>query len=414
MKTKKIIIIGAGASGMVAAIESAKRGFSVTILEVNEKPGKKIYATGNGRCNITNIKMDASYFRGTDITLIESVIERFGYEDTMNYFGELGLMFKDRNGYVYPASGQAASVVNSLVMECDKLNIKILCKVEVKNVNKKNDRFYIDTDNGKFDADGVILSCGSMAGIMANKLPKASGYDFAKGFGHKIIPLVSSLTGMKCGNTSFYKETSGVRCDGNINVYSDDKLLAEDKGELQLTAYGVSGIPTFQVCRYAAYSIKNKKNTYIQIDFMPEISKEELYKQIIKRINRNERLTMPEYLNGILNDKLAVALVSQSGMDRCMKGCDILKSKGGKDKLQNLVNYIKEYNDKVTGINEFKDAQVIAGGVSLKEVDDNMQSIYSENLYMTGEMLDVDGICGGYNLQWAWATGYIAGNSICK
>lgn len=412
MKTPKIIVAGAGASGLVAAIEAAKRGFDVTVMEANDKPGRKIYATGNGRCNLTNEKMDISCFRGSSLKLISSVIDRFGYKDTMNYFSELGLMFKDRNGYVYPASGQASSVVNALLSECRKLDIKILCNSAVKNVSKNKNEFTVDTEDGKYKAEGVILSCGSMAGILPDKLPKVKGYDIAEKLGHKIIPTASSLTGIRCRNNLFYKEASGVRCDGEISVYSEDKLLGRDVGELQLTSYGVSGIPAFQVCRHAAYSVADNHNTYIKIDFMPNVTKEELYSVIINKVKRNGELTVSEYLNGILNDKLAGAIVNYAGIDKKVRGSRIIRERSGHGIIKKLVSCIKEYKDTVTGINDYKDAQVLAGGVSLKEVSENMESMYVKNLYITGELLDADGICGGYNLQWAWATGYIAGNSI--
>lgn len=414
MKVPGIIVIGAGASGMTAAIEAAKRGFKVTIIEANDKPGKKIYATGNGKCNLTNKKMDVSCFRGSDIKLIASVLERFGYKDTINYFSELGLMFKDRNGYIYPASGQASSVVKSLVLECEKNDIKILCKVTALNVLKSADIFTVETDNGNYKADGVILSTGSKAGILPGKLPKINGYDITKKLGHKIIPLQPALTGIKCKNNAFYKEVQGVRCDGKIMVYSDNRLAGSDMGELQLTSYGISGIPAFQVSRYAAYSLYNKKNTYIQVDFMPDISSQELISKITYKIHGNPNIKISEYLNGILNNKLAEAIVNYAGINKNITGRDIKEGRDKKRIIGCLVQAIKEYKDKVTGVNEFKDAQVLAGGVSLKEIKKNMESAYVKNLYITGEVLDADGICGGYNLQWAWATGYIAGNSILK
>lgn len=409
MKTPEIIVIGAGASGITAAIQAAKRGLKVTILEANEKPGKKIYATGNGKCNLTNAKMDISCFRGSNPEFINNVISRFNYQDTIKYFSELGLMFKDKNGYLYPASGQASSVVEALVTECRRLDIKILCQLKIEKLYKNKNKFIVVTDNDKFMADAVILACGSFAGISEKKLPNVSGYDMAKQFGHKIIPLVSALTGMRCRNKSFYKKSAGVRCDGEIQLYSEGKLMGSDVGELQLTDYGISGIPVFQLARYASYSIRNKKETCIRADFMPSVTENELKKVLRAKIDRNPECRMSEYMNGIINDKLSAALLEYAGINADKKGKLI-----SDDELLRLVYCIKNYKDYVMEINGFQAAQVLAGGVSLDEINENMESVYEKNLFITGELLDADGICGGYNLQWAWATGYIAGNEVFK
>lgn len=408
-REKSVIVIGAGASGMVAAIETAKRGIRVTVLEMNDKPGKKIYATGNGRCNLTNTRMELSCFNGTDRDFISSVIDRFGYKDTMEYFSRLGLMFKDRNGYIYPLSGQASSVVQVLINKMEELDIKILCNVEAVDIKKKADLFNVITAKGNYLCNGVIMATGSMAGINTKKLPKNTGFDIAKSFDHKIIPQVPALTGLKCKNKRFYKISGGVRCDGKISIYSKDKLVASDMGELQLVDYGVSGIPAFQVCRHAGYSLRNKKDTYVVLDFMPEYSEEFIREKLSENIKGNPDLGLGFYLGGMLNNKLAKGILDSLNMDEAAKG-GALKDK----ELGKIAHCIKNYSDEVIGTNDFQIAQVCAGGVSLKELNENMESKYVEDLYMTGELLDADGICGGYNLQWAWATGYIAGNNILK
>lgn len=418
----RIIVAGAGASGMVAAIEAAKRGMDVTILEANDRAGKKIYATGNGRCNLTNRRMKISCYNGTDKAFIKSVLDRFGYAETIEYFSELGLMFKDRDGYIYPMSGQAASVAEALLSECKRLDIKILCNVTARDitVNKNRSDGYIVsciTGDGKkmtFTAEGVILSCGSIAGISPKKYPAGSGYDLAKRAGHSIAPLVSSLTGIRCKNESFYRTASGVRCDAVIVIYekaSDgtERMLASDKGELQLTDYGVSGIPAFQVSRHAAYSIRDRSvtDTYCIIDFLPDVSEQELRAAMRRRIERNGENTVLQYFNGILNDKLARALLQASGISVKKRGKELKQSD-----IDRIAGIIKHFRDSAAAVNDFQNAQVLAGGVRLTELTDSMESVYAKNLYITGELLDADGICGGYNLQWAWATGYIAGNAV--
>ena len=408
MSDKKVVIIGAGASGMVAAIEAAKNGYDVTVLEAGDKPGKKIYATGNGKCNLTNENMDMSNFRGTDIGFIEKIISRFDKEETKRYFKELGLMLKDKNGYVYPLSGQASSVVYGLENKCRQLDVKILCSQRVEKVEDAGNRkFIIYTENQKYISDFLIIATGSYAGIPEKKRIHYSGYEIAKQYGHKLIPVVPSLTGIYCKNKEIYKKISGVRTDGRISLYIDKKLIESELGELQLTDYGVSGIPTFQLARCAGYGLKDKKDVSVKIDFLPDISREELYTHLKSKITDNSRGNMQDYLNGVLNNKLIKGLMESIKFDVMSKGKNI-----SEEKLYEIVDGIKNYKDEVVKINDIAYAQVCAGGVSLKTIDENLESIYREGLYFTGEVLDADGKCGGYNLQWAWATGYVAGNSL--
>lgn len=413
MNKKKIIIAGAGASGMVAAIEAAKRNIDVTLLEANDEVGKKIYATGNGRCNLTNKKMSESFYRSYDMNFVKNIIDSFGCKETLRYFEELGLMFKDRDGYVYPMSGQASSVAEVLFTACQLYGVHIICNSPVISITKQNNYFTVRTPEKTFKSEGLILSCGSIAGISKGKQLKINGYDLAKSMGHKMIPIVSALTGLQCENKEFYKTAAGVRCDGKIEIWTDNgkssKPEAEDMGELQLTAYGVSGIPAFQVSRYAAYDIREKKKVMIQLDFLRNITKEEICYMIHKKRKINKNITILQCFTGILNDRLAAALIKENNTDVNKKACDI-----SDEEINKIAETIKAYRDTITGVNDFTSSQVLAGGMRLDEFKETMESKLVENLYMTGEMLDADGMCGGYNLQWAWATGYIAGNNILK
>lgn len=412
-KNRSIIVAGAGASGMVAAIEAAKRELFVTLIEANDEVGKKIYATGNGRCNLTNRKMSEENFRSQNMAFVKEIIDRFGYKETLSYFGELGLCFKDRDGYIYPRSGQASSVAEVLYTACLLYGVHIVLGSPVKAIEKQDNRFIVKTDDKVYRAEGVILACGSLAGIQKGKQLKINGYDLAKSLGHGMIPIVSSLTGLKCENEDFYKAVSGVRCDGKIELWIENdgnyEMIACDDGELQLTAYGVSGIPAFQVSRYAAYGIREKKSVQIKIDFLSGMTLNEIIDMIREKSKRNKNITILQCFTGVLNDKLAAALIKETDTDihkkvRCIDDSIIIR----------LAAIIKSYTDNVRGTNDFTAAQVLAGGMRLDEFETTMESKLVSNLYMTGEMLDADGMCGGYNLQWAWATGYIAGNHILK
>lgn len=412
-KDKNIIVVGAGASGMVAAIETAKRGIDVTLIEANDEVGKKIYATGNGRCNLTNRKMSEEYFRSNNMPFVKEIIDRFGYKETLSYFGELGLCFKDREGYIYPRSGQASSVAEVLYAACLLYGVHIVTGSPVKNIEKKDNIFFVKTDDKVYRAAGVILACGSLAGIQKGKQLKINGYDLAKSLGHGMIPIVSSLTGLKCENEGFYKTSSGVRCDGKIELWVENngryEMTSCDEGELQLTAYGVSGIPAFQVSRYAAYGIREKKNVQIRIDFLNSMTADDIINMVKEKSKKNKNITILQCFTGVLNDRLATALIREIHTDVHKKACHI-----DEGLIKKLAEIIKSYTDNVKATNDFTAAQVLAGGMRLDEFKTTMESKLVSNLYMTGEMLDSDGMCGGYNLQWAWATGYIAGNNILK
>ena len=412
-KNRSVTVVGAGASGMVAAIEAAKRGMDVTLLEANNETGKKIYATGNGRCNLTNKKMSEAYYRSRNIDFVKKIIDSFGYKETISYFRELGLCFKDREGYIYPRSGQASSVAIALYNACRLYGVHIELNSPVISIEKSEDFFIIKTHNREYRSKGAVLSCGSLAGIPKGKQLKINGYDLAKSFGHGMIPIVSSLTGIKCGNSDFYRAVSGVRCDGKIELWIDDgggyQMAACDEGELQLSDYGVSGIPAFQVSGCAAYAIREKKNVQLRIDFLNSMTVDDIIAMINEKREKNKNITVLQCFIGVINDKLAKALINEVNTDADKKACDI-----DDGLIKMLAEKIKSYTDRVTGVKDFSSSQVLAGGIRLDEFKMTMESKLVPELYMTGEMLDADGMCGGYNLQWAWATGYIAGNHILE
>lgn len=408
---KKVIIVGAGASGLVAAIMAAKKGFDVLVFESNEKPAKKIYATGNGKCNLTNSLMDKTCYRSDDIKKVEDVLSVFGFNETKKFFDDLGIILKDRNGYFYPNSNQAASVAEALVYECERLNIKIVCSSEVREVLVMKDKSFslkvfskLVGSQATYICDKLILACGSNSGVSNKNINKITGYDMAKSLGHEIVPVVSALTALRCKNKKFYNMASGVRCDVLAEVFVDNKLLGSDAGELQLTDYGVSGIPVFQISRFASYGIYYNNDVRIHIDFMPTHTVEELSAYINKILLNNSLVSVSKCLLGMLNSKLVDAILSELKI----KKDTLLKN----EDIDNIIYKIKNFEDVVIATNDIQNSQVSAGGVKLSQMDHNMQSKLVENLYITGELLNVDGICGGYNLQWAWATGYIAGKDL--
>lgn len=398
---KRVLIIGAGASGMVAAIWAARNGARVTLYEKNDRVGKKILATGNGKCNLGNKDMDMCNYYVEDTDKLKRCFERFGVADTIAFFSELGLMTRDRDGYLYPYCEQASSVLDVLRNALTKYDINV--KTSVENIvitAKKNETFLINSSEGRKEFDAIILACGSKAGI---KNGTTEGFDYSKQFGHRIIPLLPALVQLRCKG-DYFKSIAGVRCKANIKLCSDGRGIAAEQGELQLTDYGISGIPVFQISRVAAKELKNRRKVEVIIDFIPDFLQKDWEKFVNDRIQKYRDCTCEEFLTGTVNKKIALMLLKKFDI----KGQDTV-GKQTESELYSLCMDMKSFRVLVQDTNSYEQAQVCCGGVDFMELDENMQSKYQPNLFICGEMVDVDGKCGGYNLQWAWTSGYLAG-----
>lgn len=400
---KTIGIVGGGASGIIAAIAAARhKDVKVILLEHKDKLGKKILSTGNGRCNLTNEYMSLECFRSEAIQVVKQVLEKFGYEDTLRFFEEIGLITKSRNGYVYPRCDQAAAVLELLVMEVSRLNVEVHTDTHVTDITYGKKGFRILTEKESFRADKVILAAGGRAAKVLGS--DGSGYTLAKSMGHSIIPIVPALVQLKVKDHLFTK-ASGVRTDVTVKAIINHNIVSEDTGELQITAYGISGIPIFQISRYIAKALYKKQKAEVMIDFLPAMSEENLYQFLKKRMSGRMDMNMGDFLTGIFHQKLIPELLRLAGIS--------IKTKVGKlkdEEVRTLAHQCKHTVLTIKDTNGFDNAQVCAGGVDLQEIHiPSMESKMVPRLYLTGELLDVDGICGGYNLQWAWATGYLAG-----
>ncbi len=402
-KKQNIIVVGGGASGLVAAITAARKGADVTILEQKERLGKKILSTGNGRCNYTNARMNVSFFRGEDVSIVEQVLSLFDTNDTLQFFEELGIVPKERNGYYYPKSDQASAILDVLCMEVHRLRVNVYCDTKVISIQKKEE-FFVKTTKGLFTSNAVILSTGGKASPVLGS--DGSGYTLAKSFGHTLSPVVPALVQLH-GKGTFFKMVSGVRTDAKVSLYVNDQFVTTDTGELQLTNYGISGIPVFQISRYAALALQQGKTPVAVIDFMPEFEKAEFNAFLKKRQAQNPEKTAEEFLIGVFNKKLIPVLLRASKLS-----ADTKVSMLSKEQLERFSEKVKGFSIEIIKANSFEQAQVCAGGVRTSEVHaDTLESRLQEGLYLTGELLDVEGVCGGYNLQWAWATGAIAGKA---
>ena len=433
MRSAEIVVIGGGAAGMAASIEAARAGKKVLLLEKMKRPGKKILATGNGRCNYTNRLQDTSCYRGEDALKAFQAVEKFGFSETVDWFSELGIFPAERQGYFYPASFQATSVLHALERELRFLNVEIHIEETVVSISagihgKRGQGFLIHSDKSSYLAGKLLLSTGGKAAPVHGS--SGDGFLFAKAFGHTVIPPVPALTSLILeGN--FMKEWAGNRLQGKVWLFDETgQRFAEDEGEIQLVDYGISGIPVFQVSRFAAKALSEKREVFLGLDSMPACSEKEIFGELVRRKERAvhmksadtrslkssakkgqisaEIFTAGDLLEGMLPDKFIKAVLKISSIS-VKEPVERLSEKN----MNTLVKNIKELKVRVKAVSGFEKAQVCAGGVPLEEIHiETFQSKKVENLFLAGEVLDVDGICGGYNLQWAWTSGILAGRAM--
>lgn len=406
--SKQVIVIGGGASGLVAGIAAVRQGAEVTILEHMNRMGKKILSTGNGRCNLTNLAMRADCYRCSQKQFPMKVLDRFSVWDTLQFFDELGIVTKNKNGYIYPNSEQASSVLDALRLEAEHSGVKLITGCQVKEMRKTGKgSFLVETDQGAFKSEALILATGSKAAPVTGS--DGSGYGFAEGFGHRIIRPLPALVQLRCEGKHF-KQLAGIRCEAAVKLVADGRTLAADEGEVQLTDYGISGIPTFQVSRFASVALDDGRHVTAFLDFLPSKSMDETRQFLHKRAESLGYRSCGDFLTGLLNKKLAGVLLKLSGIS-----IETQVSQVPAVNWDRLVKQLKSFEAVVTATNPFEQAQVCCGGVDTRDIrPESLESKLVPGLFLTGELLDVDGICGGYNLQWAWSTGMLAGRCAGK
>ena len=394
-----IVIIGGGASGLVAAITASKnKNNKVTLIEKNQTLGKKILATGNGKCNYYNSDQNLSHYNSTNNDLIKEIITKENLKEVENFFSSLGIIPKIKNSYYYPFSNQATTIKNALVREVEK-NTKVLLETTVEKINKIENKFKVKTNNGVIECDKVIIATGSKASPKTGST--GEGYNFLKDFNHTIIDVNPALVQLKTkGN--FLKDWTGIRTDVKVSLYINNKNIKSDQGEIQLTNYGVSGICIFNLSRFVPIALNNNDKVEVKINFLPFTSTPE---ELLKDLSNNN--SMNDILEGILNNKLVAVILNKSSINKNKKYNE-LSIKEKEVLIENLTNFTLE----VIGTNSYEECQVCSGGVPLTEINTKtMESKIVNNLHIVGELLDVDGDCGGYNLTFAWVTALLAGKS---
>lgn len=401
-----VAVIGGGAAGMMAAVTAASEGACVILLEHKDRIGKKILSTGNGRCNFTNTHQEPLCYHSEDPLFPWGIIEKFDARKTISFFLQLGIYSKNRNGYLYPNSDQASAVLDAFRMELERLHVDVRTGVQTQGIDPGKKGFVIRTDAGNVRADRVILSTGSKAAPATGS--DGSGYDLAKQLGHRLVPVLPALVQLRCEG-SFFKAVAGVRVNGSVAIWTEGECIAKDKGEIQLTDYGISGIPVFQVSRYASKLLYERKEVTAVLDFMPDFTEEQTGAFLSARAKTRPEKPADLFLIGLFHKKLSDLWIKTARIPRDKKAGTLTE-----DEINSLVRLIKCFEVPVKATNPYEQAQVCCGGVDTAEVDpETLESRYVPGLYFAGEILDVDGMCGGYNLQWAWSSGYVAGKNSC-
>lgn len=385
----KVAIVGGGASGIVAAIECSKRfNGGVCLLERADRIGKKLIMTGNGRGNLTNVDLDLTHYHG-DKNVPKLALEKFNAKTLENYFNNLGVMLTVEDGKVFPMSFQASSVLDMLMAKLNSLNTDIKCGYNVQNIVYKDGEYIISNDVGeRVVAENVILAVGGKSG--GHYGTDGSGYALAQAFGHTLTKTYPALVQLKC-NLKDYGNLRGIKVKAKATAVIGGNAVRSAFGDLLFTDYGVSGNAIFTISGEFV-----KSGGVLSIDFLPDVTESQLMDFLIKKTKNCNYLAGSDLLTGIVHKQV---------------GKVIIKSTDGK--LANIVKKVKCFDLKITGDNGFDNSQVTKGGIRADEIDANtFESRLQKGLYLTGEVLDVDGDCGGYNLHFAFASGYIAGRSV--
>lgn len=389
MEHHEIIIAGAGAAGLMCGFLLGRNGHDVLLIEKNTSAGKKLLATGNGRCNFTNRHMAPECYYGEQ-NFIEEILGCFHAEDAIRLFEEIGIYHRERDGYCYPHSGQASTVVELLKTSCEEAGVRFLFDTRVSRIVHKekqgeNGKYEVVCKNNScFSCDKFILATGGKA--CAELGGDGSGYKLCRSLSHHVTEIFPGLTGLKAAGDE-WNRLSGVRMQGKISLYSEGHFIKSESGEIQIVKNGLSGIPVFQLCRIAAGELSKGREVRCRIDFFPEWEEKELEEWLLAH--------GVEKLQGLVNQKWVPVIRKRAG------------------EPEEVSHLLKNYETVIIDTFGLERAQVTAGGVPTGEIDPaTMQSRIHKNLFLLGELVDVDGICGGYNLHFAWATAYLCAKAI--
>ncbi len=402
-----IAVVGGGAAGMFAAIMAKKqnKNLNIVVIEALSRVGKKLITTGNGQCNITNKNVCPDFYFSDDKMKIGSVFSCFSVEDTVNEFEKLGvnIIFED-DGRAYPASYQAGSVVDALRFAIEELSIEVLTDTKINSFKKKGNYILI-SDDKSIETKKVIFAPGGLSG--GAKLGSFGDIlRMFKDLGYKTSKTTPSLVQIKT-ETDIVKQLKGIKFLGNATITVDGKPIKTESGEILFTDYGLSGPAILGISRAAA---RENGNIQISLDIKPDIDLKTLENNLFDRKNHLKERISSEFLAGFINKRLGQVLLKIAQIPQNVKSAEI-----SNNDIKKLAKVIKSFDFTVTGNTGFNNSQVTAGGIRLSEIDINtFESYHHKDLYIIGEILDVDGECGGFNLQWAWSSAAIAAISASK
>jgi len=399
-----MIIIGAGAAGLCAAITAARAGQSVTLLEQNTKIAKKILVSGNGKCNIDNKYIDSRRFHSQNPSFIEDVLTAYGFDVVEKFFTSIGLeLIEGKEGKIFPMSLQASSVVELLEYEAKRAGVEIFCDCTVTSIDKNADTFTVETSQGSKISKKLLLTSGSPAAPQLGG--SNSGYAFAAKMGHSLVPRHPSLVQL-CSEENWVKGASGVKVAGLAQLYANGEYITEKKGDLLFTNYGISGLAILDLSREVSTRLANFDYCELNLDLMPELSKEKLTNLLLSRIKKESEKPLALWLQGIINKKLISIILEQSK-------CKVrVEDQLNRKEINKLVHTIKNLKLSINDTKGFAGAEVATGGIDTTEVNPKtMESKIVPDLFFAGEILDVDGDRGGFNFHFAWVTGMRVGTN---
>ena len=402
-----VIIVGAGASGLVTAIVSARRGKRVLILEKNTRVGKKLLATGNGKCNITNQRPTTERYYSSNPHFIYKIFEGYSYQSVKQFFRSIGLeLIEAKEGKVFPMSLQASSVVELLLAECRELGVEIRCGVEVEHIERVGELYEIKYNSGIEIAKAIVIATGHLSAPQLGGVD--SGIVFAKRLGHTTIKSFPSLVQLT-SPIKRLERIAGVKVESRVSLKTGEGRVIQRQGDVLFTSYGISGLAILDISRFVIVELLKKKTVMLTIDLMPKMSQEQLLALMRKSLVKKSSKPLTIWLQGFINKKLILPILEPLKL----KNETIGSLYANRKSLEDIVYKIKNFEFEVNGSRGYRGAEVATGGVNTKEINPKtMESKRCKGLYFTGEVLDVDGDRGGFNLHFAWVCGLRAGGSI--
>lgn len=388
---------------MCAAIYAARNGAEVTIIEKNTQLGKKLSMTGNGRCNLSNLDMDEKKYNTAARKRMKQWLSVYGVLDVINFVKSLGIVIKSEEGYLYPISGQAGTVVAAFENELKRLGVEVVYGEQAKSVKElDNGRLELVTNNNTYEGDRIILATGSLSGAKST-MSTGDGYYICKKLGMSIKDTHPALVGFKADESEIMPE-NGVRCNAEVSFMLGSETIAREYGELQLTKDGISGIPVMQASGKVIKFVDEGKPIYASINFFPDYDEDDFLSMEKELLRLRDGRTLEEFLNGFHNSNINEMIIRRMKMGRTMKMKNISESM-----VLSIFDAYRNLRIKIADSYGYQQSQVTSGGVSLGDIMDDMTVKNHDGILVVGELLDVDGRCGGYNLQWAFTSGSIAG-----